>query len=470
VDVLGNLGSRLLPKVQAPPEWGIEPVAAAHRTLGWIDYFVLWGDLGVGLLVLLAGSFLVPGLGLGSALLAILIGSVLGCLVLALIGVVGSDNAVPTMVLLRPVLGVRGSYLPTALNVLQLIGWTVFELVVMGYAANTISRTLLGVSSYALWAGVFAAIVVLMGVGGPVGVVRQWLEKFAVWVVFATTAWLTFRVLTSGNLPVLWAKPGDGSLPFWVAVDLVIALPISWLPLVADYSRFARKTSSAFWGTFFGYVITNVWFYALGVMLLLTAGVMQQPKEFVSAIALTAGWVALLILLVDETDNAWADLYSAAVSIQNVFPRVRQRWLLLGLGAVAYFAALAIDITQYESFLLLTGSLFIPLFGVLAADYFAFRRRRYEVDELSRRGGAYWYSGGVNVWGLVAWVVGIIVYNLANPTTLGAFVPAWLSVAPASLTAFGGSVPSFVAAFVVYAAFGLMFVKPGEGEKHHATH
>src|SRR5437764_10345884 len=105
-------------KLQSPPEWGIEPVPPSERKLGFVDYLVLWGDLGIGLLVLLAGSFLVPGLSLGQALGAIVIGSLIGSLLLALAGWIGSETAVPTMVLLRPVLGIRGSYVPTALNVL----------------------------------------------------------------------------------------------------------------------------------------------------------------------------------------------------------------------------------------------------------------------------------------------------------------------------------------------------------------
>ncbi len=443
---------KLLPK--APPEWGIEPVPEQQRALGGLDFFVLWGDLGIGLLVMLAGAFLVPGLGFSDALLAIVVGSVLGCLLLAFIGVIGSDNATPTMVLLRPVLGVRGSYAPSALNVLQLIGWTIFEFIIMGFAADAISRSLFGVSSLPLWTAVFAAIVILMGVGGPIAVVRQWLEKFAVWIVLATTAWLTFQLLTSPNLAAILSKPGNGSLTFWVAVDLVIAQPISWLPLVADYNRFARKSSGAFWGTFGGYLVTNIWFYALGALVLLTAIVTQEtiqdPKSFVNAIALTAGWLTLLILLVDETDEAWADLYSAAVSVQNVFPKVKQRWLILGLGLLAYIIAVALDITQYENFLFLIGSVFVPLFGILAADYFILRRRRYQTAELYRAQGTYWYLGGVNILGLIAWVAGILVYHITNPTTLGGFVADWPERIPGSLTALGGSLPSFAAAFVIF--------------------
>jgi NCS1 family nucleobase:cation symporter-1 len=461
---LADAWRRFRPKLHAPPEWGIEPVSREHRVLGFLDYLVLWGDLGIGLLVLLAGGFLVPGLGLGSALLAIVVGSVLGALMLSLVGVLGSETALPTMVLLRPSLGVRGSYLPSALNVLQLIGWTIFEFVLMGYAANAISRVIFGTSNLVFWTAIFAALVILMGVGGPIGVVRQWLEKFAVWIVIATTAWLTWHLLTTANLAAILAKPGDGSLPFWVAVDLVIAMPISWLPIVADYSRFAPKSSRAFWGTFAGFALTNIWFYALGAVILLAVGFSQQPREFVTALALTAGWIAFLILLLDETDNAWADLYSAVVSLQNVVPKVKQRWLIVGLGLFSFLVALVLDITQYQNFLFLIGSIFTPLFGLLTADYFLLRRRKYQVSEIYRTRGAYWYQGGINVPGMIAWIAGILVYHVADPATLGALIPQWLKVVPPPLTVYGGSLPSFLAAFVIYLALGFAF-SPRQSQK-----
>jgi len=453
---------KVFPKIQAPPEWGIEPVPPAQRILGLLDYTVLWGDLGIGLLVMLAGTFLVPGLGLRDALVAIGIGSVLGCLLLALIGAIGSDTGVPTMVLLRPALGLRGSYLPSALNVLQLIGWTIFEFVIMGVAADAISKTIFGASNVVIWTAVFAAIVIFMGIGGPIGVVRQWLEKFAVWVALATGAWLTYYFLTTYNLNTLLSQAGDGSLPFWVGVDIAIALPISWLPLVADYNRFAKKTPRAFWGTFLGIVLTNFWFLALGAFALIGAKISQDPKEFATAIALSAGWIALLILLADETHNAWADLYSSAVSLQNVFPKIKQRWLIIGLGVICFLIAIALDITQYENFLFLVGSFFIPAFGIVAADYFLLRRRQYATDQLYRAHGAYWYAGGFSAIGLIAWVVGIAAYHVTNPTTLAAFFPAWSQMMPDYLTAYGGSIPSFFVAFIVYAILGYFFLKRSE--------
>jgi putative hydroxymethylpyrimidine transporter CytX len=388
------------------------------------------------LLVLLAGSFLVPALSLRQALAAIAVGSVIGVGLLAAAGAIGSQTGAPTMVCLRPALGLRGSYAPTAVNVIQLLGWTVFELVIMGHAANAVSRRLLGLDAYWLWVAVFGALVVGFAAWGPLGVVRQWLGKFAVWVMLATTAWLTWLLLARYDVAALLARPGTGGLSFWAAVDIVIAMPVSWLPLVCDYNRFARRRAEAFWGTAAGYLVANVWFYGLGALLLLAARVTQEPRGFVEALALIAGPLVLVILLVDETDEAWADLYSCAVSIQNVLPATPPKTLVLGLGAGCVLTALLLDVTRYEAFLLLIGSVFVPLFGVLAADYFGLRGR-YTAEDLRHP------DPGVRWRGIVAWALGIVTYlwlagrleglGLPGVPAIGASLPSLLVAAGAHL-------------------------------------
>jgi len=420
---------------------GIEPVPVQGRQLGFWDSAVLWGDLGIGLLVLLAGSFLVPALSPGQALAAIVVGSVIGAVLLAITGVIGSQVGVPTMVCLRPALGLRGSYVATALNVLQLLGWTVFELVIMGHAANAVARRMLGVDAPMVWIAAFGLVVIGFGLWGPLAVIRQWLEKFAVWVVLLTTAWLTWVLLRRADLGAMFAQPGAGGLSFWAAVDLVIAMPISWLPLVCDYSRFARRPGPAAWGTGLGYLVANVWFYALGALILLAVRASQEPKGFVEAIALLAGPLVLLVLLVDETDEAWADLYSCAVSIQNALPRAALRPLVFGVGLGCLVLALVFDVTQYEAFLLLIGSVFVPLFAVLATDYFLVRRG-YDSEALLRPGEGGDVSAGVSWRGIAAWVVGALVYLWIA----GKLGPLGLAGLPTA----GASLPSLAAAGLAY--------------------
>jgi len=377
------------------------------------------------LLVLLAGTLLVPGLGLGQALLAILVGSVVGSLLLALAGIVGSDHAIPSMVMLRPLLGIRGSYLPTVLNIVQLIGWGAFEVIIMGQAVDAIVQKLFGFSAYPLWAFLIALWCTLLALGGPLAVVRQWIEKFAIWLVYGISIYLTVYLFRNYDVGQLLRAPGTGELPFWLAVDLVVAMPISWMPLAADYSRFARRAGPAFWGTLLGYTIANIWFYALGALFVLAL----QTADLIPAIlSVTGGWLALLLILVDETDNGFADIYSAAVSGQNLVPRARQWWLTVAVGVICFLLAVTVPIAQYEHFLLLIGSVFVPLFGVLVADYFLLRRRQYDIPELYRPAGRYWYRGGLNVWAVLAWLLGVVGYQVITRYApgLGASVPAFL--------------------------------------------
>jgi nucleobase:cation symporter-1, NCS1 family len=261
---------------------------------------------------------------------------------------------------------------------------------------------------------------------------------------------------TSYDLGALFAKPGTGEMSFWLAVDLVAVMPISWVPLVADYSRFARQRSTAFWGTGVGYFVPHAWFYALGAVLALGGGVIADPNApiapLLAAIAgLTAGWAAVVIILVDETDEAFANIYSAAVSTQNILPYMSQRLLSSIIGLLVLVLAATIPLAQYESFLLLIGSVFVPLLGIWVADYFLLRGRNYDLTELYRIRGSYWYISGVNWLAISVWFAGFLLYLfIAGVPRLGleGWAP-WL----------GATLPSFFFGFVVYALVSRLALK-----------
>jgi nucleobase:cation symporter-1, NCS1 family len=450
---MASVGERLERTLEREaPAWGVDPVPPERRYLSGFDVGVLWGDLSVGLLVLLTGALLVPALSLPRAFLAIAIGTALGCAPLALVGLAGAREGVPGMVLFRPVLGRRGSYIPSVLNILQLAGWTGFELWAMSQVADRASVRLFGFSAPGLWLAVMAILSTLLALGGPILVVRRWLERFGAWVVAAVALWITFRVLTVADLGALWHAPGSGGLPFWLAVDLVIAQPVSWLPLVADYTRFARTPRGAALGTYAGYAVGNLWFYALGALLVLGAGLSDaSPAGLAQAMAsLTGGWIVLLTLLVGETDEAFADIYSAAVSAQNLRERLSQRRAILivaaaGVALAAWLNGRAADATAtFELFLFLLGSVFVPLFGVFVADYFLTPRSTV--------------SQSMRPPAVVAWLAGFVVYQWCVPTgpvwwqsAMHTLFHGWLGLPfPLAGSAAGASVPSFVTALAVY--------------------
>lgn len=429
------------------PVWGIRPVPSEHRRFSGLDLGVLWGDLSVGLLVMVTGALLVPALGLPQAFLAILLGTLIGCVPLAAVALAGQREGVPTMVLFRSVLGERGSYAPSALNLLQLVGWTSVEFWAMGRVANVASNRLFGLDAPVVWLAVVAVVCTGLALGGPILVVRRWLERFAIYALVGAALWITTSVLREVDLGALWRRPGEGGMPFWLAVDLVIVMPISWLPLVADYSRFARPRAHAAIGTYVGYAIGNAWFYALGALLALAGASADAVGVGSAIVAIAGGALVLLALLVGESDNAFADIYSAAVSTQNVAPRLPQRFLVLALGAVSFLFALALDVTRYELFLLLIGSVFVPLFGVFAADRLVRARGRYRPEHPSAEPGVRWAA-------LAPWLVGFVLYHWSVPTgptgwveaVRGAFTALGLPF-PLLGSALGASLPSFAAAF-----------------------
>ena len=423
------------------PGWGIEPVPARLRVLGLLDTTLLWGNLGVSLLVLVAGTFLVPALSLRDALIAIVVGGVIGNAMLGLAGAIGAQAGVPSMVLMRAPLGHRGSYLATALNVLQNLGWAVFELIVIATAAAALSDLAFGFEAKWLWTILFGVLSGLLALAGPIAFVREWVRRFAFWVVLASLVYLTVWTLDHADLHAFWSQEG-GDETLWFGIDLMIALPASWLPLVADYTRFSRNQRVAFVGSSVGYLVPNMWLYALGALLVLTNDTYGDPTDLMTAIAssgLAAG-LALLALTVDETDEAFANVYSTAVSLQNVTPDVPQRALIVAASVAATAGALVVTWSEYELFLFLLGSAFVPLFGVLLAHWLLAGRRYGKADIF----GAPSFRPAL----MAAWLIGFGVYQWLHPTG-----PSWWTelLDNTDPPGIGASLPSFAVAFALAA-------------------
>lgn len=423
------------------PEVGIEPVPREKRTLSAWDVAVLWGDLGIGLLVLVTGALLVPALGFGTAAVVVVVGSVLGVALLALVAGVGAESGVPSMVLLRPLLGTRGSWVPTVVNVAQLIGWTAVELWAMSYVADLVAQEVFGFSARGVWLAVAAVICTGLALWGPVAVTRVWMERFGLWVIggicLIVTGLLIGKGMTIGSS--VFASSGTGGFPtVGPALDLVIAMPVSWLPLVADYTRFATEPRAARRGTFWGYLVANVWLYLLGALLVLVGGATASPLGIAGGVLAIAGGslagiLFLVGLLVGETDEAFANIYSSAVSLQNVFERVPVKVFVVAIAAVGTALAAGFDMLAYESFLFLIGSVFVPLFGVFAASL------------LARR----WGRGLAPAAAFAAWIAGFLLYHWISPSPLDWWIEAvtalvgdplsvrftWLSASPVAFAA-----------------------------------
>jgi len=440
--------------METAPSWGIEPVPERLRVLGVLDGFLLWANLSVSLLVIVAGAFLVLpaadgglALSLPSALGAICAAAVVGSVMLGLGGYIGADARVPQMVLLRAPLGHRGSYGPTALNVLQCLGWSVFELIIIATGASALSQHVFGFGGVGFWKILFGVVATLLALLGPIGFVRRYVRKFAVWVVVASLLYLCWWSLHGQHVGRLWDK--QGAHAFWPGFDFVLASIVSWTPLVADYTRFSRTRRAGFVGAGLGYFVPTIPLFALGAVVAMSRDISDAPA-LLTAIAAggVASVVALLALTVDESDEAFANVYSTAVSLQNFLPRVPQRLLIAASAALATAGALIIDLRNYQTFLFLLGSFFVPLFGVLLADWLL-AGRHYDRHDI-------FDAPELRAELVLAWVVGFCLYQWLSPVGPGWWTSLVAHTDPHALPWGGASLPSFLAAFGLTAAARLI--------------
>jgi putative hydroxymethylpyrimidine transporter CytX len=392
--------------------------------------------------VLVAASYF--ALSLEQAVLATIVGGLVGNTMLALAGMIGADARVPSMVLQRAPLGRRGSYLATGLNVLQCLGWAIFELIVIATAAAALSERAFGFEAKWVWTLAFGVLATVLALLGPVGFVRRFVRKLGIWVVLASVLYLGWWILDHGDVGTLWGEPGAGG-SFWLAVDLVIALCVSWIPLVADYTRFSTTRRAAFWGTGLGYLLPTLFQFGFGSILVLSHPEIDGPTAVLITVAAggIGSFLALLALTVDETDEAFANVYSAAVSSQNVLTEVPQRGLVAGMAAIATAGALTFDLTNYQQFLLLLGAFFVPLFGVLLADWLL-SGMHYEPDDVFR-------APTLRPGMIASWLAGFLVYEWLAQTQGLDFWSDFLAKLSPPESGIGASLPGFAVSFVLAA-------------------
>lgn len=389
----------------------LAPLPAAERVFQQRDHTALWFSLGVGLLVMQVGAYLVPAVGTRDALLAIALGSVLGAGLLAWTARLGCVSGLSSSGLMSAAFGRQWAKLPVLLNIVQLVGWTTFELVVMRDGTTAVAQPLgwsLGpVGPTLLWGAVLVWLL-----AAPMTVrVRELISRWVLPLVVVSLLWLSWqfgqKVLSAGWL-AFWNRPGDASMGLLAATDLVLAMPVSWLPLVADYARHGQDARSTLRGTWLGYALANAWCYALGVVVALGVA---PGTDLVQALLLAqGGLLALSLILIDEIDNAYGDVYSAAVSSTSLSARVSLRQASLAMALACTGLALVLPMHSLEPFLLTLSSVFIPLFGVIWGRLGTGQSLRTDAPG---RAGVDWTAAAL-------WLLGIALYQ-----AISRWAPQW---------------------------------------------
>ncbi len=378
--------------------------------LGGFGLFALWFGAAISMAEIFTGGLLAP-LGFSDGVKAILLGHLIGGVIMLLVGVIGAQSKLPAIMSTRISFGTYGSYLFSLLNVLQLIGWTAVMIISGGRAANELGIALFGFDSINSWAVVIALLITLWIALGKNGFGK--LNVVAVMLLLFLTLVLCGVVFKEG---AIFSKINTGEMSFGLALELSIIMPLSWLPLVSDYTRFAKEKKSGLMGTFLGYFIGSSLMYIVGLCIALYA---KDASVGTMMLALHLGFVALGIVLLSTVTTTFLDAYSAGVTLTNVFPKLSERTVALVMTLVGFVVAVFTPVEQYENFLYAIGSVFGPLFAIVLSDYFIFKKEQIAS------------TLALHVGTSIVWAVGVFLYYqfqvMALP--LGTTLPTMIATA-----------------------------------------
>lgn len=328
-----------------------------------ISFFTLWFGAAVSLAEIMTGSLIAP-LGFSKGIMIILLGHLVGGLFLAAAAYIGHKENKASIESSRFSLGRQGSYLISLLNIIQLIGWTAIMLIQASKAMQPISQSLLGFESFKFFVVALGFLVLLWSLFMEKG--SQRINEISVGLLMLLS--LLMLYLSWGQTPT---APLSGEMSIGLAFELSLVMPLSWTPLIADYTQKAKSSSGAVWGSYIGYFLGSSLMYIIGLVCAINLG-SSDPTSLM--MKLNLGFAALLVVILATVTTTFMDVYSAVSSTNNIFKNLSRNWMIAAYTLAGTALALFFPMENYENFLYMIGSVFAPTFTVFFVDYFFFKK------------------------------------------------------------------------------------------------
>ena len=346
---------------------------------------LIWFGAGVSLAEILTGTAFAP-LGMAKGFAAILLGHIIGCAMMLLAGLIGGRTGRSAMETVKMSFGQKGGLLFAFLNVLQLVGWTA----IMIYDGALAVGGIFAIGRW-VWCLVIGALIIVWIAVGVTDL--GWINKITMAALFILTLVLCKVIFFSGNAMV--GIDGE-SLTFGAAVELAVAMPLSWLPLISDYTRDAEKPTQATWVSVLVYGAVSCWMYVIGMGAAIFTG-----EYDIAQIMLKTGFgvVGLLIIVFSTVTTTFLDAYSAGVSSVSISSKIKEKWAAIVVTVIGTVAAIVYPMDNITNFLYLIGSVFAPMIAVQIADYFILKKADAGESAFQWRN-------------LVVWLVGFVLYRV----------------------------------------------------------
>lgn len=380
---------------------------------------LLWLGASISLAEILTGALIAP-LGFGKGLTAILIGHIIGCVIIYYAGLIGAQTKLSAIESTRISFGKYGSYVFSVINMIQLIGWTAVMIMNGAIAFDVVVKNSYGFSNQILWVILTSVLIIVWILIG--------IKNLAKINIVAVGGLFIFTLVLGGV--VFFTKSSNAAsitdaMTFGTAVELSVIMPLSWLPLISDYTKNVDNEKMGTLASAGGYFFGSTFMYLIGFGAAIFAGTSD-----ISAILMSVGlsFNALVIVCFSTVTTTFLDVYSASVSFMNISKKYSDKLVSIIICIIGTLLAIFIDTTQYENFLYLIGSVFAPLFAIVLADYYILKNVKIS-DEIK-----------FNVKNSIVWVIGFAFYRylLNVDTPIGITLPTMLFTALVCIITNGG--------------------------------
>lgn len=360
---------------------------------------LIWFGAAVSIAEILTGTYF-ASLGFLKGLLAIVLGHLVGCILLFLAGMIGAKTQKSAMDTVKISFGTKGGIFFAILNILQLFGWTG----IMIYDGASATQGILPIGHF-IWCVVIGGLILVWILIGVKNLGK--LNVIAISALFLMTIILSFIIFKGG---IVFNK-GDNSMSFGAAMELSIAMPLSWLPLISDYTKEAKEPVKATAASSIVYGFVSIWMYIIGM----SAALFTMESD-IAKILLKAGLgiMGLFIVVLSTVTTTFLDVYSAGVSTESIFSKIKSKWVAVAVTVIGTLGAIVLPMDDITGFLYLIGSVFAPMIAIQIADFF--------ILKISNDKKLF------SIKNIIIWVTGFIIYRILMKfdTPIGSTIPSML--------------------------------------------
>ena len=344
---------------------------------------LIWFGAAVSIAEILTGTYFAP-LGFTKGLLAILLGHIIGCTMLFFAGLIGGKVRKSAMETAKMSFGSKGALLFSVLNIIQLVGWTAIMIYDGALAVNGI----FDIGNW-IWCIIIGALIMLWILIGIKNLGK--VNTVAMAALFILTIVLSFVIFGKGTMQNI----GGEGMTFGAAVELSVAMPLSWLPLISDYTREAKKPAKATAVSAVTYGVVSCWMYIIGMGAAIFTGESDIAQIMVKA---GLGIAGLLIIVFSTVTTTFLDAYSAGVSSESLSSKISGKWVAVAVTVLGAVGAIFLPLTDITDFLYFIGSVFAPMIAIQIADFFILKQNKE--------------TSAFSIQNLIIWLIGFVIYRL----------------------------------------------------------